>query len=166
MNFFELYQIPITLSPDTTQVKSKYYSLSREYHPDFMSQASEEAQEKGLEMSALVNQGYKLLMNPAATIQYVLKLKGLLEEDEKYQLSPEFLMEMMDLNEQAMEMTESSEKESLTKTIENLQNELYAAVEPIITNYQEGISTEKELLQVKEYYFRKKYLNRILEGLR
>jgi molecular chaperone HscB len=34
-------------------------------------------------------------------------------------------------------------------------------VEAIITNYQEGITTEKELLQVKEYYFKKKYLDKI-----
>jgi len=32
-------------------------------------------------------------------------------------------------------------------------------------NYQEGITSEKELLQVKEYYYKKKYLDRIHKQL-
>jgi molecular chaperone HscB len=35
----------------------------------------------------------------------------------------------------------------------------------IIEHYQEGATSKEELLQVKQYYFKKKYLNRILEGL-
>ena len=31
--------------------------------------------------------------------------------------------------------------------------------------YSDDTATEKELLQVKDYYFKKKYLDRILAGL-
>jgi molecular chaperone HscB len=34
-----------------------------------------------------------------------------------------------------------------------------------MANYSENTTTEKELLQVKDYYFKKKYLDRILAGL-
>ena len=166
MNYFELYQLPITLSPDPSAVKTRFYALSRQFHPDFVSQGTEEEQEEALEMSALLNQAYKIFQDPDATIKYVLQLKGVLEEEEKYQLSSDFLMEMMDLNEMAMEASEQADKEKLESSIENIQKEIYEPVEPVITHYQDGITTEKELLQVKEYYFRKKYLKRILEGLR
>ena len=166
MNYFDLYSLPISLQPDPSVVKEKFYELSRKYHPDFHSQASEEEQADMLEKASLVNMAYKAFLHPDETIKYVLQLKGLLEEEEKYQLSPDFLMEVLDLNEQALDVSEQADIDRLTDTIHNFQKEIYAPVEPIITNYQEGITTEKELLQVKEYYYRKKYLDRILAGLK
>ena len=166
MNYFELYNIPISLHPDAKVVKEKFYALSRKYHPDFNSQGSEEEQANALEKSAMVNMAYKVFQHPDETIKYVLQLKGLLEEEEKYQLSPDFLMEVLDLNEQALDVSEQADIDRLTNTIANFQKEIYEPVEAVITNYKEGITTEKELLQVKEYYYRKKYLDRILAGLK
>jgi len=166
MNYFELYSIPISLNPDQAVVKKKFYELSRKYHPDFNSQGTEEEQADALEKSSLVNMAYKAFQHPDETIKYVLQLKGLLEEEEKYQLAPDFLMEVLDLNEQALDVSEQADIDKLTNTIANFQKEIYEPVEAVITNYKEGITTEKELLQVKEYYYRKKYLDRILAGLK
>ena len=166
MNYFELYSIPVSLQPDQSVVKEKFYELSRKYHPDFYSQASEEEQADMLEKSSLVNMAYKTFGHADETIKYVLQLKGLLEEEEKYALSPDFLMEVLDLNEQALDVSEQEDADRLTATIANFQKEIYEPVEKIITNYQEAVTTEKELLQVKEYYYRKKYLDRILAGLK
>ena len=166
MTYFELYNIPISFQPDQAVVKEKFYELSRKYHPDFNSKGSEEEQADALEKSSLVNMAYKVFQHPDETIKYVLQLKGLLEEEEKYQLSPDFLMEVLDLNEQALDVSEQADIDRLTNTIANFQKEIYEPVEAIITNYKEGITTEKELLQVKEYYYRKKYLDRILAGLK
>jgi molecular chaperone HscB len=166
MNYFELYSLPISLKPDPLVVKEKFYELSRKYHPDLHSMASEEDQGDMLEKASLVNMAYKTFLHPDETIKYVLQLKGLLEEEEKYQLAPDFLMEVLDLNEQALDVSEQADIDRLTNTITNFQKEIYQPVEGIITNYQEGITTEKELLQVKEYYYRKKYLDRILAGLK
>ncbi len=46
--------------------------------------------------------------------------------------------------------------------ISNLENQLYENIKSIIENFKDGISTQEELLQVKDYYFKKKYLARIL----
>ncbi|MCK9402586.1 MAG: Fe-S protein assembly co-chaperone HscB [Chitinophagaceae bacterium] len=166
MNYFDLYNLPPSLSPNQAVVRERYYALSRKYHPDFYSQGTEEEQAEALEKSALVNMAYKVFQHPDETIKYLLQWKGLLAEEEKYQLSPDFLMEMMDLNEQAMDVSEQADVDRLTETIHNFQKKIYVPVETIITHYQDGITTEKELLQVKEYYYRKKYLDRILAGLR
>jgi molecular chaperone HscB len=166
MNYFELYNIPISLQPDQSLVKERFYELSRKYHPDFYSQGTDEEQAEALEKSSLVNMAYKAFQHADETIKYVLQLKGLLEEEEKYQLSPDFLMEVLDLNEQALDVSEQADVDRLTESIHNFQKEIYEPVETIITHYQDGITTEKELLQVKEYYYRKKYLDRILAGLR
>lgn len=119
-----------------------------------------------LEKASMVNMAYKVFQHPDETIKYVLQLKGLLEEEEKYPLSPDFLMKMLDLNEQALDVSEQADIDNLTNIITNFTKEIYEPVEAVITNYKEGITTEKELLQVKEYYYRKKYLDRILAGLK
>jgi molecular chaperone HscB len=166
MTHFELYNIPITLSPNQDLVKQRYYELSRQYHPDFHSQATEADQADVLETASQVNTAFKVFRSREETIKYVLMLKGLLEEEEKYQLSPEFLMEMLELNDAAMDVSSQEDSDALTGRIHNLEKEIYEPVEKIVTGYQEDITSEKELLQVKEYYYRQKYLDRILAGLK
>jgi molecular chaperone HscB len=162
MNYFELYDIPVSLKPDLQIVKQKFYALSRKYHPDFFSNATEDEQAEVLEKSSAVNKAFKTFSNTDETIKYVLQQKGLLEEEEKYQLPPDFLMEMMELNER---METDTSTGAVKQAVEDMQNEIYGPVKEIIEHYKEGVTTKEELLQVKAYYFKKKYLNRILEGL-
>jgi len=165
MNYFQLYDLPISFLPEQQQVKQKFYELSRKYHPDFYTQENEADQSEALENSSQVNKAYKVFQNKDETIKYVLQLKGLLEEEEKYQLPPDFLMEMMELNEQLTDAKmdgDSSAITALRKAIENQEREIYAPVKDIVENYEEGKTTTDQLLKIKEYYFKKKYLNRIL----
>ena len=163
MNHFELYEIPLSFLPDAAAVKKQFYTLSRIYHPDMFGQSGEAEQTEALEKSAQVNQAFKILSNRDAVMKYVLELKGLLEEEEKYQLDASFLMDMMELNELAIEADDPAQVEAKINT---LQTELYENVADIVEHYQEGVTSEKELLQVKDYYYRKKYLERIREGLK
>jgi molecular chaperone HscB len=164
MNFFELYTIPVSFNPDPETVKKQFYLLSRKFHPDFFGGADEAEKQHVLEMSALVNKAYKTFQSADAVMKYLLQIHSLLEEEEKYALPPQFLMEVMELNEQVMEMDKEDQaaKALVLELANELQKDIYEPVEAIIKNYQKGITTEKELLQVKEYYYKKKYLNRIL----
>jgi molecular chaperone HscB len=168
MNYFELYDMPVSMKPDAQQVKQKFYELSRRYHPDFYTNASEQEQTEILEKSSLVNKAFKVLQQPDETIKYVLQLHGLLEEEEKYQLPGSFLAEMLDLNEQIAEAKMESDTVALKQIqniIHDIQSDLYEPVKQIVEHYQEGVTTKEELLQVKDYYYKKKYLTRILAGM-
>jgi molecular chaperone HscB len=165
MNYFELFEIPVQLKIDITRLHKKFFALSRKYHPDYFVNDNVDAQSESLEKSALLNKAYKAFKNPDETIKYVLQQKGLLEEEEKYELPPDFLMEVLEINEQLMDAESPLAISNLQSAIETLQNEIYEPVERIITNYQEGTTSEKELLQVKEYYYKKKYLDRIRHQL-
>ncbi len=168
MNYFELYEIPFSLSPDKELVKRKFYELSRKYHPDFYMNADTEEQAEALQRSADVNKAFKVFSNRDETIKYLLQQKNLLEEEEKYQLSPDFLMEMMELNEQLMDAKMENDEtafENIKQQIGNIEAGIYQPVSKIIEQYKEGITSEEELLQVKDYYYKKKYLRRILEGM-
>lgn len=71
---------------------------------------------------------------------------------------------MMELNESLMDVDDSSLEEAQTK-ISQLEKHLYDKVQNIVEYYSEDNTTAEQLLQVKDYYYKKKYLNRILERL-
>ena len=73
-------------------------------------------------------------------------------------------MEMMDINE-AIAENDPARQTSLNERLQELQQEIYAPVKKIVEDYQEGTTTEAELLKVKAYYFQKKYLDRISSSL-
>jgi molecular chaperone HscB len=157
MNYFELFDIPVSLAVDKGRLAKRYFELQKKYHPDFYTQATEAEQEEVLEKSSAINKALKVLQNKENTIQYVLQLKGLLVADEKYQLPPDFLMEVMELNENL--------SADSTDTITAFEKDIYAGVQQIIEQYDDATITTEDLLKVKEYYFKKKYLQRILDRL-
>lgn len=169
MNYFELYDIPVSFRIDQALLKKKFYLLSRQYHPDFHTHLSEPEQAAILEKSSQVNKAYKILSDEDETIRYVLQVKNLLEEEGKYQLDPGFLMEVMDINEELMELELDESGEQLMD-VEHKANHLllktYEDVAALLETYQEGVTTEEELLQVKDFYYKKKYLQRILDKIR
>ena len=157
MNHFELFDLPVSLKTDTSKLALKYFELQKKYHPDFFAQATEHEQQQALEISSQLNKALKILKNEDETIKYVLQLKGLLEEEEKYQLPMAFLMEMMELNEKLS--ADSAQQ------INALETELYSEVKPIIESYDDAHATNTDLLKLKEFFYKKKYLQRILDRL-
>src|SRR5688572_31008122 len=103
MNYFDLFEIPVQLKVDTSGLTKKFFELSRKYHPDHFIRKGEEARAGALDRSALLNKAWKTFQHPDETIKYVLQLKGLLEEEEKYELPPDFLMEVLGINEKLMD---------------------------------------------------------------
>jgi len=161
MNYFELFDLPVSLLVDQSTLPKKYFELQKKYHPDFYTNADEADQKEALETSSMANKGLKVLQDRDQTMKYVLQLKGLLEEEEKYQLPPEFLMEMMEMNEKLVE----EDPEDFRKEVEEIEKVLYDEIRDIVENYDDSTVSTASLLKIKEYYFKKKYLYRILDRL-
>ena len=157
MNYFELFDIPVSIAVDNSKLAKKYFELQKKYHPDFYTQADVTEQEDVLQKSSEINKAFKILKNKQLTIKYVLGLKGLLQEEEKYQLPPDFLMDVMELNETLSDDSASA--------IHDFEKEIYAGVETIISGYDNTKISTEDLLKIKEYYFKQKYLQRILDRL-
>src|SRR5688572_18326541 len=168
MNYFELFDIPVQLKVDKQALHKKFIELSKKYHPDYFATQDEEKQAEALAVSASLNKGWKIFQDPGETIKYVLQTKGLLEDDEKYPLPMDFLSEMMEINEQLAEArmdNDPGEISQLSSVIAKISKDIYEPVKKTVEDYQEGVTSEKDLLQVKDYYFKKKYLNRISRQL-
>ena len=160
MNYFELFDLPIALKVDNQGLSKKYFELQKKFHPDYYGNESDAEKDAALEMSSQINKAFKTFQSPDETIKYVLQLKGLLVEEEKYVLPPAFLMEVLELNEMKMD---GATPEEINTRANALQEEIYAEAASIINNYREGITTNDELQSVKKYYYKKKYLDRLLK---
>lgn len=170
MDYFQFYDIPETFLPDDQQVKKKYYELSRQYHPDFHAQADAARQAEILRLSTLNTDAYRTLSNPDTRMQYILGQHGLLEEGRGNELPGDFLMEMMELNEQIMELDFDFDQEvfgKVSQEVIGLAATLEADILPLLQQYPqlEGITKLEALQQVKTYYLKKKYLLRIQQSL-
>lgn len=167
MNYFEWFGLNISFYPDEQALREAYYRISQKYHPDFFAQAEAEEQKQALEQSTYTNQAFKTLSHPDSRIAYVLELKGLIREGEKPKLDPEFLMEMMDLNESLSEALLSQDQEkirSLEATIEGLENELKSEMRRLCLAYDEGNSPEAGS-RITQLSYQKKYLRRLRDQL-
>lgn len=62
-DYFEFYGLPIQFNPDQNAVKANFYAFSKQFHPDFYANESEEKQQEVLELSTLNNKAYQTLSN-------------------------------------------------------------------------------------------------------
>ncbi|GAA4382011.1 iron-sulfur cluster co-chaperone HscB C-terminal domain-containing protein [Hymenobacter koreensis] len=168
-DYFAFYDLPESFLPDEKALKAKYYSLSRQYHPDFHATAEPEEQERMLDLSTQNTNAYRTLSNFDLRLQYILQRHGLLEEG-KQDLPNDFLMEVMELNEQLMELefeTDPAIASTVQSEVERLENELEAEARPVLTSYVDLPEEQRPaaLLQVRTYYLKRRYLLRIRESL-
>ena len=166
MNYFELFGLPIGFKVDTTLLRTAFMDIQKASHPDKFTQASEDEQTQALENSAIANKAYTLLNNADKVMPYVLEVTGYLESEEKYALKPDFLMEIMDLNEAWMDASDEAEKSKIIEKVKNIDNEIHSSVKKLLETPSIDSISQEGMLQIKDYYYKKKYLDRILADFR
>ena len=171
MNYFAFYDLPEGFLLDEAALKARYYQLSRELHPDFHAQDTPAAQAEALRLSTLNTDAYRTLANPDARMAYLLSQHGMLEEGStQNQLPPDFLLEVMDLNEQLMELETEPNPEATAKVnaeVTALADTLDAGIQPVLAGYPALPPDHRPaaLAQVRTYYLKKRYLLRLRRQL-
>ena len=170
-DYFAFYGLPESFRPDEAALKRLYYAKSRETHPDFHATSSPENQADMLRQATLNTDAYRTLADPDQRMAYLLRRHGLLEEGKQEQLPPDFLMDMMDLNEQLMELEMGGEAQAaVTKVaaeVKALAETLDAGIEPVLAGYEQLPADHRPaaLQQIRTYYLKKRYLLRIQQQL-
>ena len=170
MDYFELYNLPVSFHVDEVQVKKKFYELSKKFHPDFYINESDEKQAEILEFSTANNKAYQVLSHPLKRIEYILQSNNLMQEGEKYQLPQDFLMDMMEINETLMELEFDQDPvalENVRNEIADIEKGLFDELYQYTTQFDATINQVNEtiLLKIKDIWYRQKYLLRIRESL-
>ncbi|MCS7035985.1 MAG: Fe-S protein assembly co-chaperone HscB [Saprospiraceae bacterium] len=169
MNYFEFFGLPVAFRLDEAQLRRRFYQNSKKYHPDFHTLASPEEQEEMLRLSTLNNEAFQTLADPDRRMRYVLEIKGLLEGEGQQQVPQEFLLEMMDINEALMELEmdyDDRRFEQTAQAVAEWERALDEAIAPILDRYADDSPDSRgDLLQVRDYFLKKRYLLRIREKL-
>ena len=164
MNYFDLFEIPIQFAVDPAALKKKYLLLSRKFHPDFFTNEEEEAKQAALEKSSLLNKAWQVFQDPLLTLQYALIQLGVILENDNPKLPAPFLQEMMELNEMLL-TEEPAEIEGCKKQIIQIENNLFIEVKDIIEKRDVKQISTIELEKIRDYYFKRKYVDRILKRI-
>jgi curved DNA-binding protein CbpA len=71
-DYFEVFGLDRKLCLDLDDLQRRFYSLSRELHPDRYTRATPAERTRALEASAVLNDAYRTLRDPVARAGYLL----------------------------------------------------------------------------------------------
>ena len=99
---FTFFGLPRKLRIDEAGLEKSFYSLSRQFHPDYFMNASEAERQASMERSSKLNDAYRILRDRIARITYLLTLEGYKEAEKK--APPDLLEEVFEMNMQVEEL--------------------------------------------------------------
>ena len=103
--YYEFFGLEPRLALDEQELQTRFYKLSREWHPDRFSTKSAAEQQRALDATAILNDGYRVLKDPVRRAEYVLKQNGFdIGEQRSKDVPPELLEEVFELNMALEEM--------------------------------------------------------------
>ncbi len=126
LNYFELFQLPVSCDLNTSQLAIRYRELQRTVHPDRFAGDADRQQRLSLQYAAYVNEAYTVLKSPLTRYIYLLKLAGR-EVDMAHNtiMDSAFLAEQMALRESVAEVQNQPQPEAaLQQLVEHVDESL------------------------------------------
>ncbi|XP_033750346.1 iron-sulfur cluster co-chaperone protein HscB-like [Pecten maximus] len=112
LTYFQILDSEETFDVDLKVLALTYKELQKILHPDKYSQKTEKERDLAEIQSSLVNKAYTTLTKPLSRALYLLELNKLPIEEANSDVDPDFLMEIMEINE---ELADADSPESLQK---------------------------------------------------
>ncbi|XP_014230543.1 iron-sulfur cluster co-chaperone protein HscB, mitochondrial [Trichogramma pretiosum] len=151
MNYFDIIGVEKSFDIDVNTVKQKYKKLQGLLHPDKYGQKSEAEKQISENLSALINKAYSTLLDPMTRGFYMLKLQGITLSDETNSSDPEFLMEVMEKNEEIEEA--SKDKDEVFKFLEENRAKILSLTKNISDAFHNNDidQAQRQLIKLKYY---------------
>lgn len=99
LDYFTCFGFPRRLSIDQQKLESKFYELSRAFHPDFYQNKSDAEQTISLGNSAMLNTAYRTLRDPIQRAEYLLDLEAGAVKDIRTTPPADLFEEILELQE-------------------------------------------------------------------
>lgn len=155
MSFFGIFDSPETYDVDVKLLTENYRKLQSMLHPDKFGNSNDEEQQYSAEQSSLINKAYNTLLDPLSRALYMLELRDVLIGEENTVQDPEFLMEIMEINEML------SEVKSL-KDLDGIREKNNASMDECILGISSSLA-EDNLEMAKGSVIKLRYYRNILE---
>ena len=101
-DYFSFFGLPRKLGIDEPELEKSFYSLSRQFHPDYFMGGSERERQASVERSSMLNDAYRTLRDRISRVSYLLALEGYKDAGKK--APPDLLEEVFELNMQVEEL--------------------------------------------------------------
>lgn len=101
-DYFAFFGLPRHLLIDEAALEKDFYSLSRQFHPDYFMASEASERRASIDRSSMLNDAYRTLRDRVKRAQYLLTLEGYKEAEKK--APPDLLEEVFELNMQIEEL--------------------------------------------------------------
>ncbi|XP_017043419.1 iron-sulfur cluster co-chaperone protein HscB [Drosophila ficusphila] len=158
INYFKLLSFPTQFSLESQKLTKSFRQLQTIVHPDKYSNKTSREQSNSADWSSLINKAYKTLSTPIERGQYLLQLEGEQMPQDNSALNKEFLMAMMERNEEVEDADDN-------QTLENLNSQLIKELEAMSQKLN-TLFEAKDLQGVKGTLVEMKYLLSIQKSIK
>lgn len=185
IDYFTAVGLPRKLNIDTGLLETKFYEMSRAFHPDFYEGKTEMERAVSLTNSATLNQAYHTLKDPIERVEYLLRLEAGSVKEIPGKPPTELFETLLEIQEQLDELqsvkaqtgTPSQELigklraehgilEATRGTLERRLAELFQLWDRLVdrSSGDQAQKTEKEqvLKQMRDILSQRNYLNTML----
>jgi molecular chaperone HscB len=146
-DYFALFQLKPQFKIDRQALESAYLTVQQKVHPDMHAQASDSDKRVSMQLSALANSAYRILMNPIQRGLYMCSRNGVDPQLETNTAMPaQFLMQQMEWREALDDVRDQPSKlDSLYKEVEQTRENLLKEVEATIDGANDFEMAAKQL---------------------
>ncbi len=165
MLYFEALGLSPRLSIDLSDLERRFYSRSRELHPDRFARAPKAEQVRALELSSVLNDAYRTLRDPVERAEYVLKHEGFdIGEQRSKDVPAELLEEVFELN-MALEESDTAQIESAGKRFSAMMVEIDAELQTRFAAF-DADQNRSHLQQIRGILNRRRYIENLVRDVR
>ena len=146
-DYFALFQLKPQFKIDRQALESAYLTVQQKVHPDMHAQASDSDKRVSMQLSALANSAYRILMNPIQRGLYMCGRNGVDPQLETNTAMPaQFLMQQMEWRETLDDVRgQPSKLDELYKEVEQTRANLLKEVEATIDGANDFELAAKQL---------------------
>ncbi len=119
LNYFELFNIPITYYINKKDMEVNYKQIQKSVHPDINKNTEE--------LSSVVNEAYTILKDDCYRAKYLLDIKGNEDTENNKEIDKSTLTHIMELNDKIDEGEDVTEE--VNHKLETLKEEFNTSIE-------------------------------------
>lgn len=166
MKYFEAFGLEPKLWLDPEELKTRFYALSRQWHPDRFGRASASERQQALDMTALLNDAFRSLKDPVTRAEYFLEANGIPPSKNP---PPELLEEVFELNMALEELRDGDsaarpQLESARERFTGMLTESSGELDSLFRKYDQ--TQNKTVLQeIRQVLDRRRYISNLVRDV-
>ena len=114
-NFFELFNLDISIDINKSELDERVKILQSKFHPDKYATGSDLEKRLALQISSHVNDGHKILSDIVLRIECILKINNFIKDESKTINDINFLQEQIEYNELVESLKEDNDNDLIDR---------------------------------------------------